>query len=346
MNKEEILASSLINKYKEEIIPMLQLSFPHLGLSEITDGVDYSIIKRMKNPEVVLHNSYKNKEINSSLLQMADYILQKEPIISSYGVLFKKHGEVPNPLTKMLKKFMENRDIYKKKMYTYTKGSELFEKYNLYQLLSKIDSNSLYGIIGSNKSIFYNLYVAASITSQGQSAISTAAMCFESFLANNVKFRSLDEMVVFINNVLKEERLFNDNQILDGDIDIVDCFEHIIMTCGNGYLPTEEDAQIVWDILCRVSQKDINRLFYKNNLFAFMENKSMTKALIYILQKLDEPYLNPNKVPQTIKVEIETLWGFIREYVFYNHGYIDVIDRLKFLPRACTLLVDTDSKTA
>lgn len=194
-----------------------------------------------------------------------------------------------------------------------------------------------------NRCIYYNIYAASSITAQGRLAISISGMAFESFLANNVKFRSLDEMVEFINNVLHEDRVYSDNEVIDNDIDISDCFEKLIMTCGHGYMPTEKDLSIIWEMLRSVTQQDLNRLYYKNNLFSFFNNSIMEKMIKDTLITLKEPYLNPNSPPEEILGLLQQMWGVVEEYVFYNHGFVDSMERLKFLPRSVVLLVDTDS---
>ena len=61
-------------------------------------------------------------------------------------------------------------------------------------------------------SLLYNINVATSITSQGRALVSSMTMQFEMFLANSVKFGSLNEVVQFIDNIVQEkrERKYND----------------------------------------------------------------------------------------------------------------------------------------
>ena len=86
-------------------------------------------------------SGFQDATQNITLLKLSDYIMSREPIVTPYGTMFKHHGTVPNPLMDTVQSFLDLRSVYKKKMFTYPKGSEDFEKYNLLQQLSKIDSN-------------------------------------------------------------------------------------------------------------------------------------------------------------------------------------------------------------
>lgn len=340
--------------YEDEMVRLVHSYLPHMTHEDIRRAVQYSMQKRYKETKCKIDNNYTKTQTTSTLLEMANWINEREPICTAYGVMFKKHNlKKPNPLTELVRSFMEGRDIDKAKMFEYLEAHDYINaaKYNLMQLLDKRDANSIYGCLGNAACVLYNLYVAASITAQGRSVISTATMFFESFLANNVKFASLEEVLHFIDCVKSErkDRRFNDNVILDFPVSVDMCFAKIIKTCGDWrkgrikWVPDMEDAKIIYRVLKNSSQEDINRIFYKNNLYAFIDNSVIMNAIRYILKLLKEPYLSPNRVPEEIQVELDALQDLMREYVYYPHMYIDRIDRCDNMIKDVCVISDTDS---
>ena len=151
--------NEFIDQYKSVARDLVKVSFPLLSMEEIDMAIDWSISNRLQDHPVRVDNNYKKQEVNMTLLAVADYVMSRRPIITSYGVMFKRHGEVPNPIYELIDSFIKNRKKLKKEMFKYPKGSEMFEKYNLLQLLSKI-SWSLYTVMYNDK--LFNCWKAKS----------------------------------------------------------------------------------------------------------------------------------------------------------------------------------------
>ena len=131
--------NSAIQEYRRVAKEMLHLYYPLLDDYELDMALNYSINKRIQDTPIKIDNNYKKQTVDSTLLQVAQYILDRKPIITSAGVMFHRHGEVPNPIYDLIDGFVKGRKKLKKMMFQYPKGSENFEKYNLLQLLAKID---------------------------------------------------------------------------------------------------------------------------------------------------------------------------------------------------------------
>lgn len=191
--------------------------------------------------------------------------------------------------------------------------------------------------------IFYNFYDAVSTTTQAKACNSAAGLFFESFMNNNVPFGSFEELLQFVYNVVHEKRRFMDAEVLDRDITLDECFFKLIHSCGFGWVPTMSECEILYEMLQSLSTDDLNRLFYKNHLFSFVENKKVMQAIIYMLCKLDTPYLNPNECPEIIKEELSIFYDLLYEFVYYDKQIIDRIEKMYSLIRSVSIIQDTDS---
>jgi hypothetical protein len=133
--------SITLNKYKKTMSECIKLYYPNIDSRDLSNAIDYSIKKRYKEHPASINNSYTHKEVNTTLLNIADYINKREPITTAFGTMFKHHADEPNPLADVVQSFLDLRSEHKKTMFKYPKGSEEFEHYNLMQQLDKIDAN-------------------------------------------------------------------------------------------------------------------------------------------------------------------------------------------------------------
>ena len=128
----------IIDNYSKMNKRMLGYYFPGINSSDLEKGINYSINKRYKQEDAIVENDYKHRRVNMNLLELTEYIYKREPIITSYGVMFKRHGEEPNPLMDMITEFINNRKALKNTMFKSQKGSDDIEKYKQLQLLAQI----------------------------------------------------------------------------------------------------------------------------------------------------------------------------------------------------------------
>ena len=302
-----LMQLDVIKDYKRVMIDGLQNSFTSLSRAELEEAIDWSIANRHVNKPAQINNNYTKQQVNGTVIDILNYIQQLEPIVTSSGVLYKKHKDAVNPLDVMIQGFLQQRSKFKKEMFKYPKASHEFEKYNLLQLLEKLNGNATYGVLGSPTSLFYNVYVASSVTRNGRSYISCSIMLFEAFLSANVKFNSLNEIMIFIDNIIneKDKRKFDDKQILDRNVTTEEVFYKLIKNTDSMiWIPTEKEMMLVWERIQNLSTEDKNRIFYKNGLYNFCELPVIIELITKILKKLDKPFMNPNKPPKIIEEEL------------------------------------------
>ena len=188
---------------------------------------------------------------------------------------------------------------------------------------------TIYGCLGQYTALIYNSNVATSITSQGRASVSSMTLHFEMFLADNVKFGSLDQLLEFINHICSERfsRKFNDYELLNHIPSKEECFAKLILDCGYRWIPNDKELDIIWKVVNNLPQEDITRIYYKNNLYEFVMNDKVISLVKGMLYKLQRPYFTSVNVPPEIAEDLNTFKDLCMEYVYYRYMFIDRIDR-------------------
>ena len=187
------------------------------------------------------------------------------------------------------------------------------------------------------QSFLYNKYTAPSITSTGQSLISTVEQMTEAFFANNVNFNNLNECMTFMDNVVNEDYKLDNSFINDVDInDVKNKIKSTFREYKNSY------DFIIDNYLNSLNQSQLNRLYYKNNVYEFSNHDFIKQLLCDAVDSMDE-FKNPNVIPENAEPYLKKLLEYYREFVFYNHSPMDRIERLKNDKRRSVVTIDTDS---
>lgn len=332
----------IIKNYKKVMMDILKYNFPTLGYTELEYAVDYIIHKNYNKRMGEVYNNYTSVDASSSLLDITEFIYNRQPILAANGCMFEQHQPGFTPFYNMLESFISRRAMYKKEMFKYDKGTELFNKYNMLQLLAKRDTNAIYGVAGNTTSSLYNLHVAVGITTTGKSLITHAICFFEQLFTNNIKCSSLDELITFIHRTLNESNVQN-STILDHDIDISDVFFKLLSSIDKSAINNPDMLDMIWSILLNLPQETLNRLYYKNNMYQFCNNFKVKNYICDIVKTLDKPFLDPNNPPEEIIGMLDRFYDVIKEWVYSSYIVFDKMNRVENLRRDISIITDTDS---
>lgn len=326
-----------IKDWSKHYADIMTTMYPELDKKEVKSFLREVANKNIDNPVGQLHNNYVSKTGDIDMLTLIDWYDRTKPIGAGFGVFFRNQEQVLNPAAVMLNNFLALRKTYKAELKNYPETSYEYATFDRMQATEKINANSYYGASGAPTSNFFNLYTATSVTATGQSLISTTETAFEAFMTNNVLFIDLDDCMNFLKNIINEKRVMDDRFLPNVSV------EKLIEKLKGTFSDWKESYNdILFMYLMGISQRDLNRIYFKNNLFEFSYLPKMRNKLSTIMEKVKE-FKDPNKVPKEIKSNIEDLWDYYREFVFYNYPAFNRIQRLKNDKRKTVVVVDTDS---
>ena len=328
--------------------------------------INKMIKENFRNPEVTLDNNYTGEMRKTTLLSVFEWERQRKPILAGNGTFYKNQYEAENPIAAMLDNFLITRKKLKKEMFQIQDTSSVeYKDLDRSQQNQKINANSYYGASGNPASPFYSLYSGPATTLSAQSVISTTENFFESLLGDNYRFMDLNELFHWINTVLEED--------IEFDKRIVTCNKKEVLNRLYSKIVhhKENDYEILDLMLDNFDEEELSILYYKNNFIEFIDRHEFIQDLfkevmtsinnIKINDIVDwgkdkeneekkwkeyiskEYFMNPNHVPDSIQVPLDTLKDYVIDYIYVEYTAFDRIYRLKNFTRKVVTVIDTDS---
>lgn len=369
--------SHFLTKYRNKSVKMLMQIHPEWDEKNIEKRVETILIEDLRNPKVHLDNNYTHEEKDASLLATLDWAIENKPIIAGNGTFYKQHAVSKNPNALMLKEFLATRKRVKGEMFQLEdETSRLYKMKDLAQGNWKKLANSYYGGSGMKASAFYNKYAGPATTKSAQSVISTAMTTFEAFLVSSFTFVDINECYHWLNVVLKE------NVKVDKWVERVDLETAFTRISDRVIDIADEDKEVLHTFMSGLSEDELTRIYWKNNMIEFTERHPKVKELHrdifrdinnyeYMTSDDDfdkvapeyleevkaakkpmktwngivdvEYFYDPNKPPKTVTKTLETLNEIYMKYVYVQFLYTDRIYKLKNFDRGVVTVIDTDS---
>ena len=341
-------------KWITDAFNKIKLMHPNDNDEQILKFVTKKYNDNFKDHDCRIYNNYEKEELNTTINNVINWLYVRKPILTESGSLFKKHDECYNPNITILNSKLTERDISKKEKFKYlnmanseidpSKKSQYFElanKKDLEQGRLKVIANSEYGVSGLPSSWFFNMACASATTARGQALISTAFNAFEDFLSDSVTFDNMDECITFIYNIINEKSKRNKK---DSDWITNKSIDDIIERLQLKFTNSEDcDIKLIQKILLNLNQEDLNRIYYKSNIYEFFMNSKKSIQLIKNIAQSNEEFMDPKKPPKNIKNKLDKLRDAVMEYVHYNYQFNNRVNRLKMNKRKSVIVIDTDS---
>lgn len=353
------MKKSMIQQYRSSMENIIMMKYPELDEDEIKEFINKIIDEKVKessksNDYKILYDrngvvlDKKTREINRiSLKGLDNYLANNQPIMNGYGTFFKPHDKFNNILAEMIRTLKSLRKEYKSKMFEHINDEDpsIKEMFDSRQKTTKVLNNSFYGATAEPNSIFYHPYFGPSVTYAGEDLVTIAAKAFENFLGNNIVFENIDDILIYINNIMREEYKTFDKVKFKKKIKKEELLNYL-----KEHLVDSNNFNVIENLFNNIEENFeedyVDELYiyiyYKNNLMKFFDNSNIIEN--YFSKIIDRrDFKDPNDPPENMMSILNDIWDILNDFIFYNYQDFYRFKRIDSGDRKVVLTIDTDS---
>lgn len=220
--KKGMMHVDIVERYEQRICNMYLQTHTNVSPDKVKELVHKLTVEKLRNIPCKMHNNVTHEMIDTSVIDMFDWIDTHNPIITGNGTFFKQHAEYKSPEIDMLEFLQKDRDAKKADMYNYKKGSIEYTNRNVGQMNVKVVMNADYGGSGTTLSPFYSCYIPAATTASAKNLTTTLICCLELMSGNDdqwAKLNGINELLDMIFIILREDvsdrDMINDSYTVD-----------------------------------------------------------------------------------------------------------------------------------
>lgn len=345
---------SIIDRYQDRIFDMYLQTHPNANPDLVRSIIADFTNKNLRNIPSVMHNNITNETIETSMIDVFDWIDNRNPIISGNGTFFKQHSEYLSPTVKMLEKLQMRRKKIKKEMYKQKKGSVEYANLNVGQLSIKVIMNADYGGSGTPLSPFYSCYIPPATTGSAKNITTSLISCLE-FLSMNTnqwaKLNSINELFDMIFIVLEDTR--TDRELINDCFTIDEVAEWLISRTNN---ISGNDNRVLRLYLSTLSPAELTKIMLAFNIRLVLKKYVVDDITIisdyFKAHQVDIENITDEslyecgygvKAPECIIENIERVSKTIVDNCLYPFIPNDVEVRAANMKRIIVCVTDTDS---
>lgn len=355
---------------------MLKKMHPEWKTSQIQETLDHIWKERVQDPSILMDNNVKNESAMITLTQMCNWIEKEKPVISGNATFYCQPSVLVSPTSQMLRSLKRERKSVKNELWKYKPTDDEYQMLDLIQQNIKVIMNAEYGGSGTPTAAFYTKYSPAATTLMAQSIITVMAAFFEGYLGDNQVFFSINECFDWMRITCRKAK----DKKIPKWMHIPDAYAVATrikskMLHGSA---TVEELDAITRYVATCNETELTYLFYANNFRDLILTHSKMQNLLHnVLTHLpnyvvaiksvpdgfeskfpandpesvekynkwmsNEMFLNPYKIPDSIKDDMHEFIAIMTEFVYVEYITPDSIIKLNNHKRNTVLLVDTDS---